>query len=141
MTEVLSGGCPSTPAQQPLLEPPGCAENDENEGHDKKYQGQHESGIVGALGKGEQIAKAAGRPDKLADNRSGECEADSDLQVSHDPCRHERQIDFAKYGPSAPAQGADPLNKSRVDLLDTGVHREEDENGNQDERERNFRSE
>src|SRR5215216_4419330 len=121
-----------------LFKAPGRTENDKDESHDEKHQGKHESRIVSALSKREEIPEAPARAYKLADNRSGESKADSDLQVSHNPGGHEWQIDLSKYGPAAASQRAHPLDQSAVDLFDAGIDRKEHENGDEHECERNL---
>src|SRR4030095_3652895 len=84
-----------TPAQQATLDGFRAEKEQENKGHDEKNKAHGQRGIVCALGKLKQIAKAAGRGDKLAHASAGESKSDGHFQTAKHPRRHGRNINFA----------------------------------------------
>src|SRR5260221_722105 len=58
----------SVPAEQIFFQPRGNTEDEQHHHEDQKNQREHQSGVVSALGKRQEIAEPAGPRDELADN-------------------------------------------------------------------------
>src|SRR5579885_2671664 len=124
-----------SPPEDPPLEALEAREERVGDGHHEADEGNGERGVVGALGKGEEVAQSAARGDELADDGPGEGEPHGDLQAPEEPGSDRRDVDLADEVQPRAAERAHAVHEPRVDLADAGVHGEEDGDRHEEEAE------
>src|SRR6476619_2644992 len=72
----------SVPTQQIFFQPTGNCEDQQDHHQDQENQREHQSGVVGALRKREEVAEPMGRRHELAHTGARESKADRDFQIA-----------------------------------------------------------